>query len=661
MPATRHRRAFATAALLLLPLAAVLLPAPAAAEVAPEASNLTGVWRDGFDYTFRILQVPGSSTLTTEVLEDLCTGGPRDYVITATIDGVSLNGTMQRCDDADHDLVVNCHLPSLWETPFSANVSGNTIVGIRRGEYYKWDFDENGTRTNCHIDHYTNNSFEFERLDCPVQTFEQLANHHISAEAERAEAVALAESFEGGQRLYWTEGQLAPGGLKSKIDTLKAGLEAFGYTVSVNSAYRPLLYQAHFADLRICALAMRDTLSGKPYLGPFFAESVASVNAEVYNHHIKGDTYQVAGLTLEVPFVCYKEPIINCPHVDERAADLSVNPNETRVDWIGSLFGMCRPYLFAKTPDPPHWEYRGPDVFADPKCSAAGRLGYVDLSISGNSPVNILLTDSAGSRIGYDPVAGEAVNDFGSSASYSGPGTQPQLIEVEGYDVIVGAYSVTGMGTGAGPYAINYSVTNDGGYVLDGGSVAGVASLNASTARLDFTVRDDYSAPPLWKAGTAGIPSGGRTPFSVSVGNRSETVTASGGTFGGLLFAEDEKVLALKDDGAGGATAITLPKGLMGGDFTVRLDGAQVTPTRTEDASGVTLTFDRPVGASFITVEGTQAGVPGAPTATAPGAGGDLLLFMIVGALAAVGVAAAIMMRRRTAPPAAPPPPGPGK
>ena len=58
--------------------------------------------------------------------------------------------------------------------------------------------------------------------------------------------------------------------------------------------------------------------------------------------------------------------------------------------------------------------------------------GYgVALGISIQSPVNILMTDAQGRRIGMDLQTGAPVNDFGADGVDSGPGTEPRYFFVK--------------------------------------------------------------------------------------------------------------------------------------------------------------------------------------------------------------------------------------
>jgi hypothetical protein len=638
-----------TVAFLTAMLAGAL--APGASAVAPgPVPNASGLWKDGTDVMFRISQPAGDTSITSTIVNDTCTAGPRDYMITATTDGVSLNGTMQRCAPADDALSVNCNLSHLWQTPITANFTAGEMTGEYRGEHWVWDTGPNGTWVNCTLDYYYQETFTFTRLDCGVRSFEDLAAQYVSDPSKVPEALDLAKRAEGGEHLLWTANQMAPGGFKSKVDHFVAEMVKWGYHGTVNSAYRPLLYQAHFADLRICALQMVHTLIDQPDLGPALADSVAAVNAEVDHHGIKNEIFDVGGLHIKVVFVCYRDPLASCPHTDERAADISIAPDDGALDWVGAMYGFCRPYLKSSVPDRPHWEYIGDSPFGNPKCNSLGPgPGQANIQISGNSPVNLLLTDSAGYQIGYDPQTSRAVNDFGSQAYYSGPGTHPQIIELAAVDTTAGDYSITGVGTGDGDYTVAFNVVNFDGTILDSANVTGHAASGSAISKLNLTMKADYSPDPLFTV--AHVSSrGGFTNFAVTVDNTSQTVQSTGGGLSAMMFSKQGSVVALKADGTAGTTHLTIPKGLETGPFKVRVDGTEVPFTKSEDAEGATLVFDRPAGAQFVTVEGAS----GTGTAAPAPAAGDLAI--VIALVAAVGVAVVVgalyLNRKRGKPPA---------
>ena len=68
------------------------------------------------------------------------------------------------------------------------------------------------------------------------------------------------------------------------------------------------------------------------------------------------------------------------------------------------------------------------------------------------SPVDVLVTDPDGRRIGYDPAAGEIVNEI-PNAFYSGNGAEEEFFLLPAGKE--GDYTVTTTGTGSGPYAVS--------------------------------------------------------------------------------------------------------------------------------------------------------------------------------------------------------------
>lgn len=77
-----------------------------------------------------------------------------------------------------------------------------------------------------------------------------------------------------------------------------------------------------------------------------------------------------------------------------------------------------------------------------------GTIVYITV----HSPVEVLVTDAAGRRIGADPVTGAAVNDFGADGFDSGPG-EPRVFAIN--DPAPGAFAVSSIGTGTGPFRID--------------------------------------------------------------------------------------------------------------------------------------------------------------------------------------------------------------
>ena len=74
-----------------------------------------------------------------------------------------------------------------------------------------------------------------------------------------------------------------------------------------------------------------------------------------------------------------------------------------------------------------------------------------------HSPVNVVLTDATGRRLGVDPVSGLPVNDFGAKGFDSGPG-EPRVFAIK--DPAPGAFGLHAIGTDTGPYTIDVSAAD---------------------------------------------------------------------------------------------------------------------------------------------------------------------------------------------------------
>src|SRR5438445_667760 len=350
------------------------------------------------------------------------------------------------------------------EAPFKPTILEYLILGEYQGQYWVGDTDANRNPTNCRIDHYTSDSISLDRLDCGIMTFEQLAARYTSDPTKAAEEIALAKQMESGEKVVWTANQMAPGGFKDKVTQFQAKLKQFGYDSVVLSAYRPILYTAHFANIGNCEKQLWKLLAHSTKLGKFMVDSVNTANAEIDKHVIKHQNYNVRGLTVKVPLtLCYRPPD-QCPHANEHAVDIEITKNSQVaespgiLDLIGLAAGFCRPLLFVEDPDLPHWQ-----PISNAQCPMVLVSLYPNLGVQvvGHSPVNILVQDSQGRRIGHDPASAAEVNDFGKDlASYSGSGSEPQIVEILPNATIPGSYSVTGIGTGTGSYMISLDISS---------------------------------------------------------------------------------------------------------------------------------------------------------------------------------------------------------
>ena len=106
-----------------------------------------------------------------------------------------------------------------------------------------------------------------------------------------------------------------------------------------------------------------------------------------------------------------------------------------------------------------------------------------------HSPINVLVTDTAGKRIGTDPVSGASINDFGAEGFDSGAG-EPRVFAIK--NPAPGDYKVDVVGTGTGPYTIDISAAD----LVTAGSDRIQTTGNVSLGdrfKPRFTIRDDKS------------------------------------------------------------------------------------------------------------------------------------------------------------------------
>jgi hypothetical protein len=209
---------------------------------------------------------------------------------------------------------------------------------------------------------------------------------------------------------------------------------------------RPLAYQAHLYELRTKLVALRDAYRNDPNQVATCSTLQSQVDDEIDNKHHLRRVPAVTGL-----------PAVNPPYQSTHSAqpakaidmDLSALSIQqlVEVDLLASLSGLHRPCVTSAHPDTPHFTLLGTP------CD--------QLTIQGTaqSPVNIVIRDPSGRQVGYDSTAGTIVNDIGSRAFYSGPLTEPQLIEIGG--AVPGHYLLTAVATGAGPYALTLATINE--------------------------------------------------------------------------------------------------------------------------------------------------------------------------------------------------------
>lgn len=147
----------------------------------------------------------------------------------------------------------------------------------------------------------------------------------------------------------------------------------------------------------------------------------------------------------------------NQPNFPSQVAKISLHTQGKAVDWTIAHFSSSAIRTMAESCGLKYSPVKGePWHFV---LEAAPARQY--LTFQARSPVNILVRDPSGRRIGFDPIANAAVNTVGPTATYSGPGTTPQIIEIGPGEVLFGNYLVSGVGTGSGAYTIDVRVDTD--------------------------------------------------------------------------------------------------------------------------------------------------------------------------------------------------------
>ncbi len=121
----------------------------------------------------------------------------------------------------------------------------------------------------------------------------------------------------------------------------------------------------------------------------------------------------------------------------------------------------------------------------------------VALVIRIDSPVNVLVTDPDGKRIGVDDL-GNVVNDFGPFGFVGEPG-EPRFMAIR--DPAPGMFAMDAVGTGTGPYAVHaYSVNTDnpaGHHIVTSGTTQpGSVADHDFTLAIDGSLAFDEPPPP---------------------------------------------------------------------------------------------------------------------------------------------------------------------
>jgi hypothetical protein len=254
---------------------------------------------------------------------------------------------------------------------------------------------------------------------------------------------------------------------------------------SRTSGYRPLAYQAHFWNIRTTYEAYNN-LSSTDQASCHDLKN--TLDAEIAKHglHFTNGALQVSMPTTSAhaTFPAFA--------LDYNVAHVAL-AQLLHIDQIASTWGLYRPCYGDKV----HYQLKG------------SICGSQTLSCVVQSPVNVLITDPLGHRIGFDPSAKAVVNELGTNAYYSGPGTEPQLIDIGA--LVPGNYSVTGVGVGTGPYTVTLSISDEDSSVLSQQTVSGTV-VPGQTIQLSQTIRRPVGIEILEK-----IEIGDDDPVSVAV------------------------------------------------------------------------------------------------------------------------------------------------
>ncbi|HEU4521387.1 MAG TPA: hypothetical protein VFT12_05245, partial [Thermoanaerobaculia bacterium] len=208
-----------------------------------------------------------------------------------------------------------------------------------------------------------------------------------------------------------------------------------------------------------------------------------------------------------------------------------------------------------------------------------------------DSPVDVLLTDSAGRRIGVDS-AGVAVNDFGDVAFDSGAASHPRFYIIR--DAAPGTYRVDSVGTGEGPFTIHVYSHDLSERYGDHVRTSGVATIGARR-------RHDFVLAP------AGLTFVNDIPRAAAGPDQTVTATSPDGTVVTLdasASADDGDTLSYKWSGpfgiaAGRVVHVQMPR------------GAHVVTLYVEDEHGAQAEDEM-----IVLVEGTLDTTPPVLTAT---------------------------------------------
>jgi hypothetical protein len=228
---------------------------------------------------------------------------------------------------------------------------------------------------------------------------------------------------------------------------------------------------------------------------------------------------------------------------------------------------------------------------------------YEIVTVLGACPVNLMVTDPQGRRLGYDPVSQQVVQEI-PFGFYSTPDIEPQILWIAA--PIPGEYTVTVTGWGQMPGDPDYSIRVDriGGAV---GFVKGVGGTSAPLQEDSFTFDLVPNAPPMADAGGDQFSSAG------------EDCTAAVTLDGSASFDPDGDALTYEWVGAFGTLEgerVTIPFPLGTYEITLTVDdGKGQTATDTvvvtvEDQTPPLISVPETITAEQTSLDGTPLALP---------------------------------------------------
>jgi hypothetical protein len=291
-----------------------------------------------------------------------------------------------------------------------------------------------------------------------------------------------------------TADQPDPGNSESQLTpALQVAVQQFRQNVAnqpgthsfkVTSTYRPYDYQAHLYEIRTNYIELLQDfgmqgiiVAGGQYGRPQLRTTPGTVS--MLSQTIVDAINQQIVEHLLIPGVPNHAPRVNPPSASKhtllpaQAVDISIaGLSDGQKLALAQTAGLWRPH----PNDLVHFELSG---------STPGN-NTLQATILGNSPINLLVVDPSGKKIGFDSTANAVVNDFGGFANYSGTNTEPQVILLPADQVQQGSYFIGGVGTGQGSYTIELQLVGEDATTLLADDI--LAAGSASTAQPIATI-----------------------------------------------------------------------------------------------------------------------------------------------------------------------------